>query len=84
MAAQKPNFLAYSAPTNTRSDKPWRLIGAAWENNGYISVVLDAFPTPGNSLVLAPPKKADDDGSSAVAPRDRSGNGDHNRRRSRT
>jgi len=69
MASQKPNFLAYSAPTNSRSEKPWRLIGAAWENNGYISVVLDAFPTAGNSLVLAPPKAASDDVPSDVSGR---------------
>ena len=57
MTTNKPDFYAYSVPTNERSTKPWRMIGAAWNNNGYISILLDAYPTAGNKLVLGPPRE---------------------------
>lgn len=42
MTNHKPDFYAYSVPINERSNKPWRMSGAAWNNNGYISVLIDA------------------------------------------
>jgi hypothetical protein len=68
-AEEKPQAISYGSPTRKPSfeasmvresghDSYWTEVGAAWRQDGYVSIQLEVVPT-GGKLILTQPKERD-------------------------